>query len=274
MDSNTVFYLAACSLIAILVAAAASSYGQAAILIVALSILAILLFFIINYADFLLFPLFTILFNIKQVPAKDYYIPKANNAIIKYVNGIYYATGYLTANIYNYVFSVEQVQEGEDALLAEGPSNWERIVQNIGFPFKYNIVHYSEDLQKFRDELEAKRGSLEFQLSREMSATNPSQLTIENLQRRINILQARIDRLSSGERPINALMYIESTAVGVSEKEALDALSAQLEHLKTVFGGFDLSITRVVGRELYLLFQMNYAIPQRQNLELAFTVQK
>ncbi|MEM0074480.1 MAG: hypothetical protein QW091_01995 [Candidatus Micrarchaeaceae archaeon] len=274
MDFNTILYLATCSIIAILVGAATTTYGSSAIPIVVLSIIAILLFFIINYADFLLFPVFTNIFNIKQIPAKDYYIPKSNNAVIKYVNGIYYATGYLTANIYNYVFTVEQIQEGEETLLAEGPNNWERIVQNITFPFKYNIVCYAEDLQKYRDELEARRGALEFQLSREMSSTTPSQLTIEDLQRRINIIQTRIDRLSSGERPINAAMYLESTAVGVSEKEALDALAAQLDHLQTVFGGFDLSITRITGRELYLLFQFNYAVPQQQALELVFTVQR
>ncbi|MGC8675958.1 MAG: hypothetical protein ACP5T3_00365 [Candidatus Micrarchaeia archaeon] len=274
MDANTIFYLATCSIIAILVAMASAAYGSAAIIVAVLAILAILAFFIINYADFLLFPLFTTILNIKQIPAKDYYIPKANNAIIKYVNGVYYATGYLTANIYNYVFTVEQIQEGEETLLAEGPNNWERIVQNITFPFKYDIVCFAEDLQKYRDELEARRGALEFQLSREMSSTTPSQLTIEDLQRRINIIQTRIDRLSSGERPINALMYIESTAVGVSEKEALDSLSSQLDHLQTVFGGFDLSITRVVGRELYSLFQFNYALPGEQELELEFSVQK
>ncbi len=274
MDSNTILYLATCSLIALLVAGAGSAYGNLAIVVVFLAILSVLFLFIINYADFLLFPAFTSILGIKQVPANNYYIPKSNNAIVKNVNGLYYATGYLSANIYNYVFTVEQMQEGEEALLAEAPNTWERIVQNINFPFRYNILCYSEDLQTYRDELEAKRGSLEYQLSKEMSLPSPSQLTIEDLQRRINIIQTRINRMSTGERPIDAVMYIESTAVGVSEKEALDNLTAQLNHLQTVFGGFDLNITRIVGRELYYLFQFNFKVIDIPTLQQIFTVQK
>ncbi|MGC8628682.1 MAG: hypothetical protein ACP5T4_00520 [Candidatus Micrarchaeia archaeon] len=274
MDSNTIFYIGTCSLIALMTASVGSLYGPFALIMGILSLLTIVTLFIINYADFLLFSLFTLLFGIREIPAKDYYIPKTNDCVIKYVNGIYYATGYLTANVYNYVFTVEQIQEGEEAVLSEAPNTWERIVQNISFPFKYNILCYSEDLQEYRDELEAKRGTLEFQLSREMSSSSPSQLEIEDLQRRINIIQTRIDRLSSGERPINAVMYIESTAVGVSEKEAMDALTSQLNHLQTVFGSFDLNIVRVVGRELYSLFRFNFALPQKEEMELMFSVQK
>ena len=274
MDINTIAYIGICSLIAVLVASGGSMYGPFAAIVAVLALFSIVFLFIINYADFLVFPLFTNMLRIKQIPAKDYYIPRTNDCIIKNVSGVYYATGYLTANIYNYVFSAEQVQEGEENLLAAAPNTWERIVSNISFPFKYNIVCYSEDIQKYRDELEARRGTLEFQMSKEMSSTSPNQLTIEDLQRRINILQARIDRLSSGERPINAIMYIETTAVGVSEKEAQDSLNSQLTHLQTVFGSFDLSITRIMGRELYYLFKFNYALPQAEELGLMFSVQK
>ncbi len=274
MDANTLTYIAASSIVALLVGFGAGLYGPAAIFMVILSILAILLVFIINYADFLLFPLFTHLLRIKIIPTKDYYIPPTNDCVIKYVNGLYYAVGYLTANIYNYVFNIEKVEEGMEEALAEAPNTWERIVQNIKFPFKYHFITYAEDIQKYRDELEAKRGMLEFQLSKEMESQNPSQLTIEDLQRRINIIQARIDRLSSGERPINAIMYIETEAVGVSEKDARDQLTSQLDHLTTLFGGFDVSITRIVGRELYLLFKYGYFLPDITTLNQVFSIQK
>jgi hypothetical protein len=107
-----------------------------------------------------------------------------------------------------------------------------------------------------------------------MNTSNPSQLTIEELQRKMNIIDARMDRLSKGERPIDALMYIETTAVGISEKEAVDSLTNQLNHLQTLFNSFDLSITRIVGRELYYLFTLNYAIPDRDKLAQIFSEQK
>jgi hypothetical protein len=43
-------------------------------------------------------------------------IPKEQDSVVKYVNNKYYATGYLSANIYNYVFAAESVEEDENAL--------------------------------------------------------------------------------------------------------------------------------------------------------------
>jgi hypothetical protein len=45
------------------------------------------------------------------------------------------------------------------------------------------------------------------------------------------VVQARIDRLGSGEKPVNSVMYIESTAVGVTDKDARDGLTKQLNEL-------------------------------------------
>jgi hypothetical protein len=96
---------------------------------------------------------------------------------------------------------------------------------------------------------------------------------LEAIQRQINVMQARIDRISQGEKPLNALMYIETTAVGVSEKEAIDNLSNQLNELQTVFNIMDISITRVTGSEVYHLFKFNYMIPSLKELSNIFQSQ-
>ncbi len=159
------------------------------------------------------------------------------------------------------MFSAENIVPGEEENLSSGPEKWERILMNVSFPFKFNAITFAHELQEYREDLEGKRGFIEFQLSKEMSSSNPSQMAIDDFQRRINVLQARIDRISSGERPVGSLMYIETTAVGVSEKAAMDALENQLNQLQTAFNALDLQISRVVGRELYLLFNFNYSLP-------------
>lgn len=274
MDEKTMVYIVFSSAVAILVLFGTTFYGPFGIPAAILALLTVVAIFVINYADFLVFPLITNVLGIRMIPAKNYYIPKENGCIIKYINGLYYATGYLTANIYNYVFEAESVQEGEEARLTEAPDKWERIVMNAGFPFKYSIIAVAQDVQKYRDELEGKRGVFEFQLSHEMSNQAPSQMTIDDLQRKMSILDARIGRLSGGERPVDSIMYIESTAVGVSEKEAADALTNQLNHLQTLFSSFDLGITRVVGREMYHLFTYTYLIPDEDLLTQVFSMQR
>ena len=70
------------------------------------------------------------------------------------------------------------------------------------------------------------------------------------------------------------MLYFESTAVGISEKDALDALTNQLNQIQTIFNGFDLSIIRVVGREMYLLFKLNYTLPNIEELKAEFQAQR
>ena len=273
MDENTIIYLVVSLFIALLVLLSASKFGLIGIIITVLSLITIFIILLLAFADFLIAPLFTKALNITQVPAKDYTISSGQEAVIKYTNGIYYATGYLTANIYNYVFAAERGTDDQDELVS-APDKWEKAIMNIHFPFKFNLVSASEDIQRYRDELETKRGLLEFQYSKEMQSSSPNSMGLENMQRQMNILQTRIDKIGQGEKPINNIMYIESTAVGVSQKEANDNLSNQLNELQTIFNIFDLSMTRVIGRELYLLFRMNYIIPRIGELMENFQLQK
>ena len=274
MDETTLIYISVSAMAILLVLVDATTYGIFAILIAVFAIIGIFIILLINYADFIIFPLITRILRMRIIPAKNYYIPKEQDCVIKSANGVYYATGYLTANLYNYVFTSEESEENE-TLLISAPTRWERALMSIKFPFKYNLIVAAQDVQSYRDELEGKLSLLNFKLSRELSSGNPSQMTIDDLQRQIRIVQARIDRLSSGEKPIQSLMYIESTAVGVSEKAARDALSNQLRQIQTVMSGFDLSITRITGRELYYLFKFNYFIPaSMRDLMSLFSYQK
>lgn len=274
MDEETIIYICVCVVVALLVAIGSTSYGPLALVVAVLAVVAIALIFLINYADFIIFPIFTKVFRINIIPAKNYTIPRSQDSVIKYINGLYYATGYLTANIYNYVFSAEEVNEGEDAGLKVAPENWEKAIMNVDFPFRFNMVSAVEEIQNYRNDLEGKRGFLEFQYGREMGAANPNPVSIEEIQRKMRVIQTRIDRMGQGERPVDSMMYIETIGVGISEKEAVDRLTDQLNQLQTVFNVFDLSITRVVGRELYMLNRLNYIIPGIKELDSDFQLQR
>lgn len=273
MDLDTIIYIGASIVLVLVVLIGVSNYGILAIPVVIFAIATLLLIILMNFADFLIFPIVTKSLNMEVILSKEHRVPKAQNCIIKYVNGLYYATGYLTANIYKYVFSAESINPEEQAVIPDAPDKWERIIMNTKFPFKFNLIATAEDVQKYREDLEGQRGFLEFQLSREQNATNPNPLTIKEFDRKINIIQARIDRISEGELPTYSIMYIESTSVGVSEKEASDLLTEQLNHLSTVFNSFDLSINRVVGRELHALFGLNYRLLSVDEMSKQFQIQ-
>jgi hypothetical protein len=272
MDQNTIIHLVPALLICLLVITGSSNYGLLQLAVVTLAFIAAGIILTLAFADFLVFPTITRLLGINIIPFKNYIIPRDQDATVKYVNNMYYATGYIAANIYNYVFAAESIQEDNDALVL-APEKWEKATMNIHFPFKFHLISAAEEIQNFREELETKRGLYEFQYSRETTATTPNPMGLEALQRQIRVVQARIDRLGSGEKPVNSIMYIESTAVGVSDKDARDSLTKQMTELTTVFNVFDLSLSRVYGRELYLLQKMNYVIPTLNELKDQFQQQ-
>lgn len=207
-------------------------------------------------------------------PAQGYKIVKQQNAIVKNVGGLYYATGYVTANLFPYVFKLEASPENEDMKLITSPENWERAVMNIGFPFKFHVLSTGLDVQKTRDELEGKRSYQEFQMSRSLQDKSTDEVTVTNIQRKINILQGKMDRISQGERPIASVMYLETTAIGVSEKAAIDALTQQISELQISISAMDVDLSRIMGRETYTLFNFNFGLPTTiEELQANFDMQ-
>ena len=267
-------YLAFSAISILIILLGLANYGPLGSVVALLAVIALVFILLLNYADFLIFPAVTRILGVTITLSKGNTAPKEQNRVVKYANGLYYATGYLTANIYNYVFRQESILQQDDQMMASAPDKWERIVMNVDFPFKFSMISNPQDIQKYREDLEGDRGYYEFQLSKLAGSSAPSQMQMDSLQRQINIVQARIDRISGGELPINALMYIETTAVGVSDKAAADALTNQLNKLQTVFNAFDLNIIRIVGREVHTLHKLNYFLFDPTDMQKLFNMQK
>ncbi len=263
MDDQSIIYLAF-TLVILLVALTFIPYmgkGIVAILALAIILAGAVVILMLNFADFLFISFLFGALGITIEPAQGYKIIRNQNAIIKNVNGLYYATGYVTANLFAYVFKLESTPEADNVKFVTAPESWERAVMNIGFPFKFHVMAMGLDLQGTRDELEGKISYQEFQLSRAMENSSSNESTITNIQHKIKILQNQVDRISEGEKPIASVMYMETTAIGVSEKAALDALTQQISELQVSMSSMDVELARIAGRELYTLFNFNFGLP-------------
>ncbi len=138
MDQNTIIHLAISGVIIILVVANSASLGIFTFVMIGIALLAAIVVLLLSFADYLVFPAITRLFKINTIPFKNHMIPPDQDAVVKYVNGVYYATGFLTANIYNYVFAAESVGEDQGPLIL-APERWEKATMNIHFPFKFTL---------------------------------------------------------------------------------------------------------------------------------------
>lgn len=263
MDPTGLAYLALSAIIIVIALAMYPAFGPGiytylAIIIIMISLVMLML---MNWVDFLVFPAIMNMLGIVFKPSPEYRIVKSQDAIIKTVSGINYATGYVTANLFGYEFKAEQEEENMDDKIADSSTIWERALMSIDFPFKFHIISASRDVQKARDELEGKRSYQEFQMNKTIQGGKSADSEVADIQRKMNMIQTQMDRIAQGEKPISTLMYMETIGVGVSEKEALDNLSSQINRLQIAMGGFDLSFTRIVGRELYTLFKFNFGLP-------------
>jgi hypothetical protein len=262
MDEEGLIYFAMCGVFVFLLIIFSSSFGGVTgIICLMIAVFALIGLCMMNWADFILFPFLTSIFNVTFQPAKGYRIPPKQDAIVKNVGGLFYATGFLTASLLAYTFKEEGVQDNEDQQLMNAPERWERAIAALNFAFKFHVLSAGRDVQKVREEIEGKRSYQEFQLSRAQQNTGTTDTVITEINRKINVIQSRMDRISRGEKPIAALMYMETTAFGVSEKAALDALGGQMRQLQVAFSSFDISLQRIVGRELYMLFKFNFMLP-------------
>ena len=263
MDEESIAYLIFSMIVPLIAFSFLPSLGSGifSYMVIAVILLGIAAILVMNWADFVLFSLVANVFNITFQPAAGYKIVRTQDAVVKDVSGLFYATGFLTSNLFPYVFKEENEGTSDDTKMINAPENWEHAVMSLGFPFKFHVLSSNLDVQKVRDELEGKRSYQEFQMSRAMQSATANEVTITDLQRNINVLQTQIDRISQGERPIATVMYLETTAIGVSEKASLDALAAQMKSLQITMGALDVDLMRVVGRELYTLFKFNFGLP-------------
>ncbi|ASI14035.1 membrane protein [Candidatus Mancarchaeum acidiphilum] len=262
MDETTMIYLALTLVVLLLAFGTIGSIAKGIYYDIAILLIIITagLIVIISQVDYVMFTMLTSLLGTTIKPANNYMINKKQDSIVKNVNNLYYATGYVTANLFPYVFKNENPPEDEEDRMSQAPELWENIVRSLGFPFKFHVFSIGLNVQASRDELEGKRSYQEFQLSRALQG-NANETVITSLQRQIRILQSKIDMISSGEKPIATIMYIETTAVGITDQEALDKLSSQVTAIQVAFSSFDVELRRIVGRELYEIFKFNFALP-------------
>lgn len=264
MDEEAIVYLVFTAVIPLLAIANLGTFGGGFYTYIVIFLCAMLFAFLLTmqFADFIIFPLITGILGITFEPYKSYKITKSQEAVMKNVNGLYYATGFLTANLFAFVFKAEREEEGQELKQVQSVEAWEKAVMSIPFSFKFHVISNARDIQSVRDELEGKRSYQEFQMSKALNSKQASaEVVVTDIQRKINVINTQLDRISQGEKPIASLMYFETTAVGVSEKAALDTLSAQLKQLQIAASSLDVQLLRVVGRELYILFKYGFALP-------------
>jgi hypothetical protein len=211
---------------------------------------------LIYKVGFIILPLITKILKVSEIRVGGFEIPPSQDVILKNIGGIYYATMFLYARFY------ESAAVGVEEEQASYMDLWERAVSSVSFPFKFCIITYIENILKFREDVETKRASAQMKLGREREKPRPDPITIDRWERDIARQNEMLVRLSAGEKPLGIVMYVMTSAVGVSADAAIASVRAQANELKANFSNtLNVEITNLVGEDMKKCFEWEVAIP-------------
>ncbi len=191
----------------------------------------------------------------------DYEIPPSHDVIVKKVGSNYYATVYYTAQIPE---SITEMDRDERGLFIE---YFERAITSVKSIVKFAVLVRNIDLSEAIDEIKAKRSWCETKKAHLQASDDPTkEADIARLEREIAMWNRQLERLTSGEKPMEVVCYMMTTAKGATKEEAILKARAQGKEVQSVVGNaLNVEVRKVVGEDIKRLLEWEYFIPVDEN---------
>ena len=203
---------------------------------------------------YLLVPM--VLRNAKVVEVgRNFEIPSSQDVVVGKADGSFLATAFLCAKLYD---SAAEKNERQKGLMGE---MFEKAISTAGFPFKVCCLVSPLDLKNELEEMRTKRSLAESKKEKLSSgARHDSELA--RLEREIAMWSRQIERLSSGERPLEVVFYLSTTATGLTKEEAVSRARSQADELSVVVGSaLSCEVSRLAGEDMKKCFWWDFFGP-------------
>lgn len=185
---------------------------------------------------------------------RNFEIPPSQDVVVGKKGGSFLATAFLSARLYE---SASEKDEKGKAMLGE---MFEKAISSAGFPFKVCCLVCPLDLGNEVEELRTKRSLAESRLAKLREGKNGADAA--RLQREIAMWGRQIDKLATGEKPLEVVFYLSTTGSGLSKEEAMSRANTQAEELSIVVGGaLSCEIARLRGEEMKRVFWWDFFGP-------------
>lgn len=191
--------------------------------------------------------------NAKIVEAgRNFEIPPSQDVVVGKEGGSFLATVFLAARLY------ESASEGG---AEQAGRMFERAISSSGFPFKVCCLVCPLPLRLELDEMREKRSLAESRREK-LSHGKGGESERARLEREIAMWGRQIDRLAGGEKPLEVVFYLSTTADGRTKEEAVSRAKAQGEELSVVMGSaLSCEIVRLQGEEMKRAFWWDFFGP-------------
>jgi hypothetical protein len=186
---------------------------------------------------------------------RNFEIPPSQDAIVGTLNGKFLATSFLSARLYE--SASERGKEGA----SEMGEMFERAISSSGFPFKVCALIVPLDLKEELEEARTKRSLAESKREK-ISSPGGHDSDLARLDREIAMWSRQIEQLSCGQKPLDVVFYVSTTASGFSKEEALSRVRSQSDDLSVVVGSaLQCEMKRLRGEEMKRCFWWDFFGP-------------
>ena len=186
---------------------------------------------------------------------RNFEIPPSQDAIVGKSGGNFLATVFLAARLYE---SASEKQPGERGALGE---MFEKAIASSGFPFKICALVCPLELKNELEEIRSKRSIAESRKEK-LSASSKHDSEMARLDREIAMWSRQIERLTGGEKPLEMVFYLSTTASGLTKEEAIARARAQGDELSVVVGSaLSCEIVPLAGEEMKRCFWWDFFGP-------------
>ena len=183
-------------------------------------------------------------------------ISPTEDAVVRYVNGAYYATVFLVVKIFKTTTSMSDQEKYAFMDL------WERAISGLKTVTKYAMLLYLKDMTKYKDAIEMRKAKAQVEIGAERDRENPDPAKIEKLEREISMWDNMVAKLAMGDRPSSILTYVQTTAKGATRDAAVASARQQANEIRSTVGtALNVEMSPLTGEEMKRCFDWTYAVP-------------
>jgi len=201
---------------------------------------------------YIIIPIITKATNIVEI-RDGYEVPPTRDYIIKKGQNGYYAAKFMEIRYYE--SSVDK-NDGEKHFMFE---SFERAISSLKHIVKISLLVSAIDLSAHIEELKTKRGSAEARKAR-LGKGNADEAT--RLDREIARCSRELDRITSGEKPVEIIAYASTTSFGITKEEAVGRVRRQAKEVRTILSSsLSTDVTELSDLEMLKCFEWDKFFP-------------
>lgn len=201
---------------------------------------------------YLLMPHITKTANIVEVRG-EYIIPPTRDCVLKKSDQGYHATKFLEIIFYESTVDKNAVEKHS---LFE---SFEKTLGSLKHTIKISFLLSPIDVSKYADDIKTRRSEIEAKKTKVLANSHDA----IRLDREIAMFNRFLERLTSGERPMEIITYASTTASGATKDEAIARAKRQSQEIKTILSStLSSEVRELSDLDMIKCFEWDYFVPE------------